>query len=129
MQRTLRRGSQLGKYKLLSRLGRGGFAEVWRARDTVLDLDVALKVAHVDIAEEWGRDVLEHEARITSRLSHPNIVAVRNADWIDGYFVIASDLAERNLTGYPGARRSPRVGLQVIRDVAAGLAHAPAQQK
>jgi serine/threonine-protein kinase len=55
-------------------------------------------------------------------------VAIRNADWINGYFVIASDLAERNLTDYPGARRSARVGLRVIRDVAAGLAHAHAQK-
>jgi serine/threonine-protein kinase len=55
-------------------------------------------------------------------------VAIRNADWIAGYFVIASDLAERNLTSYPGARRSARVGLQVVRDVAAGLAHAHRQK-
>ena len=59
---------------------------------------------------EWGRDAIAHEARIATRLSHPNIVAVRNADWIDGHFVIATDLAERSLADYAGARRSGGAG-------------------
>ena len=92
-----RRGTRIGKYQLAKRLGRGGFAEVWKARDTVLDIDVALKIAHLGTAEDWGRDVLEHEARIAGRLRHRNIVSVRNADWIDGRFVIATDLAIANL--------------------------------
>ena len=125
---ALRRGSKLGKYRLDRRIGKGAYAAVWRARDTVEKRYVALKVAFPELVREYGRGALEHEARIASRLSHPNIVAIRNADWIDGYFVIASDLAERNLTDYPGARRSARVGLKVIRDVAAGLAHAHAQK-
>jgi serine/threonine-protein kinase len=122
--RVLRRGSQLGKYRLVSRLGRGGFAEVWKARDSVMDIDVALKIAHADIAREWGREVLEHEARIASRLQHPGIVSVRNADWIEGRFVIATDLAIGNLDEYPRARRSASEALDIIRQVAAGLAYA-----
>jgi serine/threonine-protein kinase len=125
---VLRRGSKLGKYRLDRRIGKGAFAAVWRAHDTVEKRSVALKVAFPELVQDYGRAALEHEARIVSRLSHPNIVAIRNADWIDGYFVIASDLAERNLTGYPGARRSARVGLKVVRDVAAGLAHAHARR-
>jgi serine/threonine-protein kinase len=121
---ALRRGSKLGKYRLERRLGRGAFATVWRARDTVENRDVALKVAFPELAREYGRRALEHEARIASRLHHPNIVSVRNADWIDGYFVIASDLAVRNLADYAGARRSAAIALKVIRDVSAGLAHA-----
>ena len=109
---ALRRGSKLGKYRLDRRIGKGAYAAVWRARDTVEKRLVALKVAFPELVQEHGRGSLEHEARIASRLSHPNIVAVRNADWIDGYFVIASDLAERNLTDYPGARRSALATLQ-----------------
>ena len=124
MARILRRGSELGKYKLLKALGRGGFAEVWKAHDNVLDMDVALKIAHVDVAKEWGREVLEHEARIVSRLQHPGILGVRNADWIEGRFVIATDLAIANLDEYPRARRSAKVALDIVRQVAAGLAHA-----
>jgi RNA polymerase subunit RPABC4/transcription elongation factor Spt4 len=123
----LRRGSRLGKYRLERPLGQGAFASVWRARDTVENRSVALKVVDSAQALEWGRDAIAHEARIATRLSHPNIVAVRNADWIDGHFVLATDLAERSLADYAGAKRSGAVALRVLRDVAAGLAHAHAQ--
>ncbi len=120
----MRRGTKLGKYRLERRIGTGSFAEVWKARDTVEQRDVALKVAISEFVKRLGRDTVEREARIAARLSHPNIVAVRNADWIDDHFVIATDLAERNLAQYMGAKRSVAVGLRVILDVAAGLAYA-----
>lgn len=119
-----RRGSRLGKYRLDRRLGRGAFAEVWKARDLVENRNVALKIVDPGVEKEWGRKAIEHEARIAAKLAHPNVVAVRNADWIDGRFVLASDLAVRSLADYPGARRSTRIALGVIENVAAGLAHA-----
>jgi serine/threonine-protein kinase len=125
---ALRRGSQLGKYRLQSRIGRGSFGDVWRASDLVERRTVALKVAHADTVAEWGREEIEREARIAARLAHPNIVATRNADWVDGRFVLATDLARTHLDAYPAARRSARVALRVIRDAARGLAHAHAQR-
>ena len=89
----LRRGSQLGKYRLQCRLGRGAFADVWKARDRVENRDVALKIAFDSVVEEYGREALEKEARIAARLAHPNIAGIRNADWVNGHFVLASDLA------------------------------------
>jgi serine/threonine protein kinase len=124
LARALRRGTRLGKYRLERRVDRGSFAEVWKARDTVEGRVVALKVMHPESVEEWGRDAIEKEARIASRLDHPNIVPVRNADWIDGRFIIASDLAAANLASYSRARRSGAVALQIIRETAAGLAYA-----
>jgi serine/threonine-protein kinase len=118
----------LGKYRLERRLGRGSFASVWKARDTIEKRHVALKVIAPRVEDEWGRDGIEREARIASRLSHPNVVAVRNADWIDGYFVLATDLADKSLVDYLGAWRSARIALQVVRDVAAGLAYAHSQK-
>ena len=119
-----RRGSLLGKYRLESRIGRGSFAEVWKATDLVERRLVALKVVHPDVVAEWGREEIEHEARIATRLDHPHIVTTRNADWVDGLFIMASDLGVTHLEAYPRARRSGKVALQLIRDAAAGLAHA-----
>jgi hypothetical protein len=126
MAATLRRRSMLGKYRLEKRLGRGSFSAVWKARDTIENRDVALKIAYPELVEQYGRQSIEHEARIGARLHHPNIVGVRNADWIGGYFVLSTELAEKNLAEYKGARRSGRVALRVIRDVVAGLAYAHA---
>lgn len=122
--RTLRRGAKLGKYRLEKRLGKGAFADVWKARDTVEHRPVALKIALPELVSEWGREAIEHEARVAARLHHRNIVAIRNADWVEGRFVIATELAQKSLDEYAGARRSGAVALRVIRDVAAGLAHA-----
>ncbi len=120
----LRKGTRLGKYRLSGRLGRGAFAEVWKARDQIENRPVALKIALPSVVEEWGREPIEHEARIASRLHHPGIVSVRNADWIDGRFVLVSELAVTHLGDYLRARRSAQVALSVIRQVAAGLAFA-----
>lgn len=125
---ALRKGLILGKYRLDGRLGRGAFASVWKARDTVENRDVALKVIDPRVEEEYSRAEVEREARIATRLNHPNVVAVRNADWVDGRFVMATALADRSLAAWPGARRSARVALQVVRDVAAGLAYAHSQK-
>ncbi len=97
---------------------------MWKARDTIEQRDVALKIATPGVIDLHGKKEVEHEARIASKLTHPNIVSVRNADWIEGHFVLATDLAEKNLAQYAGAKRSESVALRVIRDVAAGLAHA-----
>ncbi len=59
---------QLGPYRLIERIGRGGMGEVWKARDTRLDRDVAIKVA----AEQFS-DRFEREARAIAALNHPNI--------------------------------------------------------
>ncbi len=124
----LRRGSRLGKYRLDRRIGRGGFAEVWKARDTVENRAVALKVVLASAVDEWGRKAIEHEARVASRLHHPGIVEVRNADWIDGRFVMSTELARKSLDEHAVARRLGSTALQVIRDVAQGLAYSHSQR-
>ena len=121
---AIRRGARIGKYRLGRRVGSGSFALVYEARDTVEQRDVALKIALPELVARFGRKTMENEARIVARLDHPNIVRVRNADWNDGYFVIATDLAKRNLASYAGAKRSVAVALRVIRDIASGLAYA-----
>ena len=96
VNRAPRRGSRLGKYKLLQRLGRGGFAVVYRARDTVEGRDVALKLPHVALANE-RRDELLREVRITVRLEHPSILPILNADFEGAQLMIAYPLGNESL--------------------------------
>jgi serine/threonine-protein kinase len=125
--RVHRRGSRLGKYRLERRIGSGAFASVWKARDTIEGRFVALKVSDPRHVATFGRDELAKEARIAAAIDHPNVARLYNADWVDGHFVMASELARRNLAEYAGARRSAAIGLDIIRQLAAGLAHAHAQ--
>jgi eukaryotic-like serine/threonine-protein kinase len=65
---TLAAGTRLGPYEIIAPIGKGGMGEVFRARDTRLGRDVAIKVAH-----ERFSDRFEHEARAIAALNHPNI--------------------------------------------------------
>src|SRR6266436_5495687 len=64
----LKPGDKLGPYEILSRLGEGGMGEVYKARDTRLGRDVALKVSKSEFTARF-----EREARTVAALSHPNI--------------------------------------------------------
>jgi serine/threonine protein kinase len=84
---ALRPGTRLGAFEILGLLGAGGMGEVYRARDTRLDREVAIKVLCRDLAEDpGGRDRFEREARAISRLTHPHICTLYDvgAAEIDG---------------------------------------------
>jgi Tol biopolymer transport system component len=67
-------GQRLGPYEIVAPLGAGGMGEVWRARDTRLDRDVAIKVLPAGLAEdEQFRQRFDREAKVISSLSHPHI--------------------------------------------------------
>jgi serine/threonine protein kinase len=70
-------GSQLGAYQIRGLIGAGGRGEVYRARDTKLSREVALKIlpeAFAADAERMGR--FEREAKVLASLDHPNIAAI-----------------------------------------------------
>jgi hypothetical protein len=70
-----RRGIIDGRYRLLGRVGSGGTAAVYRARDLLLGGEVAVKILHeVLTADERGAALFRHEAQIGERLRHTNIV-------------------------------------------------------
>src|SRR5215831_7803398 len=70
-------GSRLGPYEVLSPLGAGGMGEVWRARDTRLAREVAIKVLPPEVGKDESRlKRFEKEARSASALNHPNIVTI-----------------------------------------------------
>ncbi len=75
----LAQGTKLGPYEILGAIGSGGMGEVYRARDTRLDRDVAIKVlpSHVAFDPE-ARARFEREAKAVAALSHPNILAIHD---------------------------------------------------
>ena len=70
-------GTTLAHYRILSRLGAGGMGEVYRARDTSLERDVALKVLPADVAADpVRRDRFRREALAVAALNHPHVVTI-----------------------------------------------------
>ena len=79
----------LGRYRLVRRLGAGGFGAVWEARDEKLERDVAVKVIPRD---GHGDERAEREARAAARLNHPGIVGLYELGADEGDFYIVSEL-------------------------------------
>lgn len=85
-------GKTLGKYRLTERLGRGGMAEVYRAYQTGLERDVAIKVMHSHLAED--EDFIkrfQREAKAVAAMHHPNIVQVYDFDVEDDIYYMVME--------------------------------------
>src|SRR5499425_685379 len=88
-------GERLGPYEIVSRLGAGGMGEVYRARDTRLARDVAIKVLSAHLSN--NADLLrrfEQEARAAGTLNHPNILTIFDIGNHEGAPYIVSELLE-----------------------------------
>ena len=67
-------GTSLAQFRVTAKIGEGGMGEVWRATDTKLDREVALKVLHANVAQDPDRMArFEREAKVLASLNHPNI--------------------------------------------------------
>ena len=89
---TLTPGRKLGSYDVVSLLGRGGMGEVYRAHDSRLKRDVALKVLQLDNPESRIR--FEREARAVAALNHPNIITIHSVEEVDGIPFLTMELIE-----------------------------------
>jgi serine/threonine protein kinase len=88
-------GKSLGQYEIVAKLGAGGMGEVYRAHDTRLGRDVALKILPPELGKDADRvQRFEQEARAAAALSHPNILAVYDIGSDQGLFYVASELLE-----------------------------------
>lgn len=94
---SFHRGSPLGKYRLIEKLGTGGYCEVWKARDTIEGIHVAVKIPLINSTGRRDNQTLLKEVRLVSQLRHPNILPVKNADIIQGYAVMATEIGRQTL--------------------------------
>jgi Tol biopolymer transport system component len=123
--------NQLGPYQIIKLLGTGGMGHVYRARDTRLRRDVAIKVlppAYGDDPELLRR--LAREARTVGQLNHPNIVAVYDIGSEGGVDYVVMELLEGETLGSKLASGplSPRKALEYATQIARGLAAAHEKQ-
>ena len=122
-------GSRLGRYEILARLGAGGMGEVWRARDSRLGRDVAIKILPQSVAADDERlKRFEREARAASSLSHPNIVTVYEVARIEETSLIVMELVGGRTLGtlIAVSPLSIKRLLQLAPQIADGLARAHA---
>src|ERR1700736_4626130 len=123
-------GTRIGAYQVLAPLGAGAMGEVYRARDTRLGREVALKLLPASQTDDERADELvEREARIVASLNHPNVVALYDMGMLDGAMYIVTELIEgeslRGLT--PTLRKSLEIAAQIAEGLsaahAAGVTH------
>jgi non-specific serine/threonine protein kinase len=127
---TLTANTRLGPYEILDSLGRGGMGEVYRARDTRLERDVAVKVLADTIAGDPNAlSRFQREAKAIAALSHPNIVAVFDVGTDQGRPYVIMELLEGETLGRRLKRAALdwRAALTVATAVADGLAAAHAK--
>ena len=88
-------GTRLGSYEILSALGAGGMGEVYRARDTRLDRDVAIKILPEAFAADAERVArFQREAKVLASLNHPHIAAIYGLEDADGVKALVMELVE-----------------------------------
>ncbi|HXG71834.1 MAG TPA: serine/threonine-protein kinase [Gemmatimonadaceae bacterium] len=88
-------GFRAGPYEITALIGEGGMGAVYRARDTRLDRDVAVKIVHPSFAEDPGRlQRFEREARLLASLNHPHIATIHGLEEAGGVRLLIMELVQ-----------------------------------
>ena len=122
-------GQSLGRYQILEQLGEGGMATVYKAKDTLLDRFVAIKVIRTDqfapsMLDEM-RKRFEREAKALAKLSHPNIVHVHDYGEFEGApYLVMEYLSSGTLKDAPAGPIPWQRALQILLPIAHALAYA-----
>jgi serine/threonine protein kinase len=98
---SLEAGKTLSHYRLIEKIGEGGMGVVWRALDTKLEREIAIKTLPEELAsdrERLGR--FKREAKAVAALNHPNIVTVHSVEEADGAYFITMELVEGKTLAY-----------------------------
>jgi len=127
--------ARLGRYQIIDQLGKGAMGVVYRARDPMINREVALKT--IPLADEFEGDELEQarakffrEAEMAGRLSHPHIVTIFDAGECDGTAYIAMELLRGvHLVEYTDPVRllPPAIAMEVVARLAGALHYAHEQ--
>jgi len=123
-------GQHLGPYEILAPLGAGGMGEVYRARDTRLGREVAVKIIPDRLSENpQAFKRFEQEARAVAALSHPNILAIHDFTQVDGTTFVVTELLRGESLDQRLARETLpwRKAAEIAAAVADGLSSAHAQ--
>ena len=116
---SLPSGTHIGPYEILAPIGSGGMGEVYRARDSRLGREVALKVLSPTLSKDPDRrERFEREARAAAALNHPNIVTIHSVEEIDGIPFLTLELVD----GQTLADLIPAEGLPLDRVLTLGIA-------
>ena len=117
-------GTRLSHYVIQERIGGGGMGAVYRARDTSLDRDVAVKVINPEIASDPDRIARFHrEARAVAALNHPGIVTIHDRVEENGTTYLVTEFVE-GATLRDVITRERSVGYRQIADVGSQVASA-----
>ena len=117
-------GRRIGAFEVVSSLGAGGMGEVYRARDTKLRREVAIKVLPPEFVADRDRLArFEREARVLAALNHPHIAAIYGVEQSDGIRALVLELVEGETLAERIGRAPLRVGeaLAIARQIAEGL--------
>ena len=119
---SLRSRQRLGQYRVERRIASGGFADVYRAYDTVEGIRVALKVPQLGLVDRVTLDTFRREVRVVAQLDHPNILPIKTAGMIDERFVIVTPLGQENLADRLKRRLARTTALAYMHQLLEGLA-------
>jgi serine/threonine protein kinase len=119
-------GAHVDRFELCALLGKGGFGEVWKCRDPLLDRFVAIKFSRRTTSPSGPAGGLVDEARKVSRLSHPGIVHIYDVlETADGVAIVSELIDGQTLKERLASDRILiREVVSIVRDIAAGLQHA-----
>ncbi|MEO5988955.1 MAG: protein kinase [Candidatus Eisenbacteria bacterium] len=117
-------GTKLGPYEIVAPLGAGGMGEVYRARDTRLGRDVAIKALPEAFAQDPERLArFEREARLLASLSHPNVAGIHGLELVEGHRYLVLELVEGETLAARLSHGALALGdaVDVGRQIAAGV--------
>src|SRR6266536_2402230 len=130
MSQTISPNTTIAQYTIVAKIGEGGMGEVYRARDTKLGRDVAIKVLPASLSENIDRlNRFEQEAQAAGALNHPNILVIFHIGTHDGAPYIVSELLEGETVRerMAGAALPQRKAIDYALQIAHGLAAAHAK--